>query len=165
MRGVLCRASNVFRQLRFASQLSIFPQVRPEGLLSGLQGLRGELTGTSLTCSHELSPPSPVLYGAHCNTDSHSSLGNQVLGDRQKMHFTLRRRDKETVRPGKVGMRITRGGRQGKHDLNQCCITAGPLSENGMEKLYFLSGFFLPVVEKVGVCRREGGIGSAAALA
>lgn len=35
-----------------------------------------------------------------------------------------------------------------------------------MEKPYFLSGFFLPVVvEKVGVCRREGGIGSAAALA
>lgn len=29
-----------------------------------------------------------------------------------------------------------------------------------MEKPYFLSGGFLPVVvEKVGVCRREGGIG------
>lgn len=61
MRGVLCPVSDVFRQLRFASQLSLMlPQVRPGRLLSGLKGLRGALPGTSLTRAAP-TPSGPVL--------------------------------------------------------------------------------------------------------
>lgn len=148
MRGVLCRVSDVFRQLSFASQLSIFSQVRPEPRLSTVcvASSRARLSHVHMSCLHPLWPRTVQRSLQHSH-DSHSSLGNQVLGDRQKDPFhppAARQGDGQTRESGNEDYGGGEG-RKGMGDLNGCCIPAG---RNG--KTYFLSGVFLPVVKTVG---------------
>lgn len=88
-----------------------------------------------------------------------------MLGDRQKIHFTLRRRDTDGQRRESRNENYRGRGEKEKRDLNGCSIPAGPLSETGMEKTDFLSGVFLPVVvEKMVASWIQGENGFAAAL-